>query len=241
MDSPRPSDSHRSVVARIIVAIDGPSGCGKGTIAKLVAERLGLLHIDSGAMYRAVALLAVEGGVPLDDGIRLGELASDGGVHFESGEAGVRIFAGERDINEAIRRPEVSEAASHVAVHREVRSALVARQQAMGTTGDVGVVMEGRDIGTVVFPQAELKIFLDASPEERARRRYIQDGAESGGVTLQETLDEILERDRRDRERSQSPLLQAKDAVYIDTTAMSREDVADVIVRLARQRGAASD
>ena len=222
------------------MAIDGPSGCGKGTVAQRVAERLGLLHIDSGAMYRAVALLAVEGGIPLDDGPRLGAIASDSGVRFEQGEVGVKVLVGDRDITGAIRQPEVSEAASQVAVHREVRAALVARQQALGAAADSGVVMEGRDIGTVVFPDADLKIYLDASPEERARRRYQQDGADESGKTLSETLEEILERDRRDRERTESPLRQAEDAVYVDSTAMGREEVADVIVRVARQRAEAA-
>lgn len=221
---------------KIVVAIDGPSGSGKGTVARATADRLGYFYIDSGAMYRAVALCAQEQRIALSDTARVAEFAEQLNLRMESAPEGMRVLASGRDVTEAIRRPEVSQGASQVAVIPAVRAVLVAQQQRMGTEG--GIVMEGRDIGTVVFPRAELKVFLDASAAERVRRRYRQQREQGIECTVEATRKEIEERDRRDRERTVSPLVQAADAVYLDTTALTVEEVADVVVRLAREREA---
>ena len=218
----------------IVVAIDGPSGSGKGTVARGVAERLGYLYIDTGAMYRAVGLVAREQGIPLEDSQAVAALVARLRLDFQQAAAGIRILADDRDVTEAIRSPEASQSASHVAVFPEVRRHLVTQQQRIGATG--GIVMEGRDIGTVVFPHAELKVFLDASQEERARRRHAQHLEQGHASSLEETQREIVERDRRDSERAASPLTRAADAVYLDSTALSAEDTVEVIVRLARKR-----
>jgi cytidylate kinase len=218
---------------RIVIAIDGPSGAGKGRAAREVAERLGYLYVDSGAMYRAVGLVAREQGIPLEDAPAVAELAARLRIDFRRVPDGVHVFAGGRDVTEAIRTPEASQAASRVAVIPELRRHLVAQQQRIGAEG--GIVMEGRDIGTVVFPRAQLKIFLDASREERARRRHLQHLEQGHPSTLEETLREIEARDRRDTERSASPLVRADDAVYVDSTALSADETVDVIVRLARK------
>jgi cytidylate kinase len=222
---------------KIVVAIDGPSGCGKGTVAQRVAEELGYLHIDSGAMYRAVALFAIENDIPFEETDRVVKLAVETEFRMEMARGGARVLAGERDVSEAIRKPEVSQGASRVAVIPAVREALVKQQQQMDGAG--GIVMEGRDIGTVVFPEAGLKIYLDASVEERARRRFEQDRAKGIESTLEKTIEEIEERDRRDKGREISPLRQAEDAVYVDSTALGLEEVVAVIVRLARERAKA--
>ena len=219
---------------RIVVAIDGPSGAGKGRVARGVAERLGYLYVDSGAMYRAVALVALEQGISLADGDAVAALAARLRLDFKRVPEGVHVFADGRDITEAIRSPEASQSASRVAVFPEVRRHLVAQLQRIGVEG--GIVMEGRDIGTVVFPSAELKIFLDASKEERARRRHVQHIKQGHPSSLEETLREIEARDRRDSERAASPLVRAGDAVYVDTTALSADETVEVIVRLARER-----
>jgi len=218
----------------IVIAIDGPSGAGKGTVAQGVAARLGYLYIDTGAMYRAVGLLACEQGLRLDDGDAVAALAARLRLDFEKTPDGIRVHANGRDLTEAIRTPEASDAASVIAVIPAVRRHLVAEQQRLGAAG--GVVMEGRDIATVVFPEAELKVYVDASPEERARRRHRQHTEQGIVSSLEITRKEIEERDRRDRERLASPLAQAPDAVYLDTTALSVEEVVEVIVRLAKGR-----
>ena len=219
---------------RIVIAIDGPSGSGKGTAARLVAERIGYSYIDSGAMYRAVALCAAEQGIALEETDRVAALAGQLAFRMEKAPDGVRVFANEREVSEAIRQPQVSEGASRVAVIPAVRAALVAKQQRMGAGG--GIVMEGRDIGTVVFPAAELKVFLEASVEERARRRHKQEQEQGVEKPIEETLRGLRERDRRDRERKESPLRQASDAVYVDSTALSIEEVVELVAQLARER-----
>jgi len=218
----------------IVVAIDGPSGAGKGRVARGVAERLGYLYIDTGAMYRAVALVAREQGISLEDAEAVAALAVRLRLDFARATEGIHIFADGRDVTEAIRSPEASQAASRVAIFPDVRRHLVAQQQRIGAAG--GIVMEGRDIGTVVFPHAELKIFLDASKEERARRRHLQQLEQGHESSLEETRREIEQRDRRDSERAASPLIRADDAVYLDTTALSAYEAVEVIVRLARTR-----
>jgi cytidylate kinase len=207
----------------MIIAIDGPAGAGKSTVAKAVAEALGLTYLDSGAMYRCVALAALRAGVGVDDGAALGRLAR--GLHLTLADGSVSLDGD--DVTEAIRAPEVSAAASHVSVHPEVREAMVERQRALIVGGDY--VAEGRDIGTVVSPDAGLKVFLTASNAERARRR----AAESG-----EALADVrAARDARDRGREHGALRAADDAVEIDTTGLSAEEVAARIADLAAERG----
>jgi cytidylate kinase len=219
---------------RIVIAIDGPSGVGKSTAARAVAQRLGYLYVDSGAMYRAVALCVWEEGLNPLNAPAVNALTANLQVYLQPTDGGVRVLLDSRDVTDAIRRPEISQAASQVALIPEVRRLLVAQQRRIGGQG--GVVMEGRDIGSVVFPSAELKVFLDADFEARVVRRHQQHLEQRIESSLEMTRKEVEERDRRDRERAASPLVQAPDAVYLDTTAMSAEEVVDVIVRLAEKK-----
>ena len=226
---------------RLTIAIDGPAGSGKSTVARRVASMLGYLYLDSGAMYRAVALKALERGVPLENDVLLETLARETHIELkapraEQEAAGLknRVFLDGREVTEEIRTGEVAQAASRLATIAGVREVLVAEQQRAGQGG--GVVMEGRDIGTVVFPSAELKIFLEASPEVRAQRRWKEHQEKGESLTLLEVLREVRERDKRDRERRVSPLVKAKDAVLIDNTAMGIEETARLIVFLANER-----
>lgn len=200
-------------------------------MAQQTAARLGYLYVDSGAMYRAVALRAEEEGIAPADVTRLVELVRGLRIELAKASNGVRVWANGREVTEEIRAPRISQASSVVATVPEVRRLLVEQQQRLGAAG--GVVMEGRDIGTVVFPEAELKVFLDASAEVRARRRFEQQRALGMVTTPEETRQEVLERDLRDTERSASPLRRAPDAVYVDTTALALEEVVEVVVRLA--------
>lgn len=213
-----------------IIAIDGPSGAGKGTIARTLAQALGYRHIDTGAMYRAVGWKAVQGGVPLEDDTRVAALADRVRIEVE-GDL-VRIDG--EDITRAIRTPEIDRAATAVARLPKVRAVLVARQRQLGAGG--GVVMEGRDIGTVVFPNADLKIYLDASVEERARRRA-HDSAHTGGQAGHAAVAAAIDaRDKSDTTRTASPLTIAPDAVRVDTTGMSIDEVVARVLSLARAR-----
>jgi CMP/dCMP kinase len=198
----------------LIIAIDGPSGAGKGTIARTISQRLGYRHVDTGAMYRAVAWKAVQDDIPLDDERHVALLAERAAIVVEGGIVSIDGH----DVTTAIRTPDIDKAASAVARLAHVRAALVARQRKLGEQG--GVVMEGRDIGTVVFPQADLKIYLDASAEERARRRAndaAHTGAQAGQAAVAAAIDA---RDLSDKTRTASPLTVAADAVVIDTTDM---------------------
>jgi cytidylate kinase len=219
---------------KLIVAIDGPVGSGKSSVARRVAELLEYTYLDSGAMYRGVAWKALRDSVPLNSPARLEALARSTRIDFARAKDGLRVQVDGEDATERIRSAEVSQAASHVAVVAGVRAVLVSEQQRVGAAG--GVVMEGRDIGTVVFPQAELKIFLEASVEVRAERRYQEHLAKGDGLQLAQVLEEVRERDRRDREREVSPLVRAADAVLVDNTAMDVEETARLIVLLARER-----
>ena len=218
---------------KLVIAIDGPSGSGKSTVARMVAAQLEYSFVESGAMYRAVALAAIESGTDLHDGAALGRLAEAAGIRFVPQSSGNRLFLGERDVTEAVRSPAVTDASSIVSVHPAVRQELVARQRVLGRDG--GVVMEGRDIGTKVFPEADLKIFLDASPEVRSERRF-RDIGESGEVTHARVLQEMAERDRRDRERGVSPLVPAADSIYIDTSRMGTHEVVERILALVKSK-----
>ena len=213
-----------------IIAIDGPSGAGKGTIARTLAQELGYRHIDTGAMYRAVGWKAVQEGVPFEDEARVAALADRVRIEVEGGC--VRIDG--EDITRAIRTPDIDKAATSVARLPKVREVLVARQRQLGERG--GVVMEGRDIGTVVFPNADLKIYLDASAEERARRRA-HDPAHTGGQAGHAAVAAAIEaRDKSDSTRTASPLTVAPDAVRVDTTGMSIDQVVARVLSLARER-----
>ncbi len=213
---------------RVIVAIDGPAGAGKSTIARRVAARIGAVYIDTGAMYRAVALLALRSNTDLADAPRLEALARAADIRFEPGSARVQLDG--EDVSEAIRRPEVSPAASKVSAIPGVRRVLVEMQRRMGASGSV--VMEGRDIGTVVFPNADVKVFLDADPDVRARRR-VRELQEKGQAPPAEAVaQEIRERDRRDSTRADSPLTRAADAVSLDTTHLTLDQTEQAILQL---------
>jgi len=212
----------------MVIAIDGPAGAGKSTVARALAARLGITYLNSGAMYRAVALAALRAGAPVDDEEGVGEIAAGLGLELRAG----RVELDGEDVSEEIRSPEVSAAASRVSVHPAVRAAMIARQRALIEAGDY--VAEGRDIGTVVSPDAPLKVFLTASPQERARRR----AAETGEHT-RDVLDALAVRDGRDTEREHGALRAAEDAVEVDTTGLDPDAVVERITVLARERGLA--
>jgi cytidylate kinase len=226
---------------KLTIAIDGPAGSGKSSVARRIAAVLGYLYLDSGAMYRALALKALQHNISLEDEAQLEKLAADTHIELkpptpEQERAGSKndVFLDGVDVTDAIRTGEVAQAASRLATIAGVRRVLIAEQQRAGAGG--GVVMEGRDIGTVVFPNAELKIFLDASPEVRAERRWREHQEKGDHLTVLQVLEEVRQRDQRDRERKVSPLVRAADAVIVDNTAMDVEETARLIVMLARER-----
>jgi cytidylate kinase len=212
----------------MVIAIDGPAGAGKSSVARAVAGALGFTYLDSGAMYRCVALAALEEDVDLDDPHATGKLAASLRIAFGDG----RIHLDGRDVTDAVRSPQVTAAASRVSVHPQVREAMVSRQRALIETGRY--VAEGRDVGTVVSPDAPLKVFLTAEPEERARRRAAESGEEVG-----EVMEAQRERDARDQGREHGALRPAGDAVQLDTTGLALDDVVSRVVELARKRGLA--
>jgi cytidylate kinase len=217
-----PSVGSHQPAHKIIVAIDGPAGAGKSTIARFLAQRYGLLNMETGAMYRAFALKALRAGIPLEESKSLEDLASGTSIHLEPGEEENRVLLDGEDVTGLIRNQAVTEAASRVSIWPAIRAWMVSLQQQMGAEG--GVVMEGRDIGTVVFPQAEVKIFLDAAPEVRGMRRYDQLGSQPAQQP-EEVIRDLRERDLRDRNRAYSPLKPAPDAVLLDSTHMTLEAV----------------
>ncbi len=214
-----------------IIAIDGPSGAGKGTVARRVAARLGYRHVDTGAMYRAVAWKALRSSVDPRDEAGVAAIAESAAFDLEGGR--VRIDGD--DVSRAIRTPEIDAAAAAVARHPSVRRALVARQRRLGEGG--GVVMEGRDIGTAVFPDADVKVYLDASPEERARRRAADPAhSSSQGAALTEVATALAARDRSDSTRAASPLAVASDAIVIDTTGVDIDDVVERVMTIVNAK-----
>ncbi len=220
---------------KLVIAIDGPAGSGKSTIASLLAKKLGYINLESGAMYRALALKALEGSTDLDNEEGLRQLAEQTVIELiPSGESN-RVLLDGRDVSQRIREADVTAAASRVSVHPAVRQILVARQRVMGEPG--GVVMEGRDIGSVVFPNAEVKIFLDADPQIRAERRFLQSSAAAADSNnAQQVMEELAARDRRDQTRAASPLIAAPDAVHIDSTHKSIDEVVEAIEAIMRAR-----
>jgi cytidylate kinase len=215
---------------RLIIAIDGPSGAGKSTVAKALAKRLGYVYIDTGAMYRAVALNAKEKAISIEDERALGRLASALNIIFVMVGKETRVFCNEEDMTEAIRSPEISLLASEISKRKGVRKALVRMQRRMGREG--GVVLEGRDIGTVVFPNADVKFYLDAETEERARRRFNELKGKGIRGNLKKTLQEVMQRDHSDMHRIHSPLKKAVDAMLIDSTHRSIEEVVKEMARI---------
>ena len=209
---------------RAIIAIDGPAGAGKSTIARHLARHFGLLNLETGAMYRAFALKALRADIPLGESDALERLASETSIRLEPGEDENRVLLDEEDVTRLIRNPMVTDAASRVSVFPAIRAWMVRLQQQLGADG--GVVMEGRDIGTVVFPQADVKIFLDAAPEVRGMRRFDQLGP-APSVQPEEVLRELRARDERDRNRADSPLKPADDAVLLDSTHMSLDQAVE--------------
>lgn len=221
----------------MIIAIDGPAASGKSTVARALARRLGFRYLDTGAMYRAVAEEALVTGVALDDAAALAALARDAGIVFEySGDDPVytRVMIRGRDVTAAIRTPRVDEAVSAVARIPEVREAMVAQQRRCAHDGDI--VVEGRDIGTVVFPDAQVKVYLTASPEERAARRLHDRRGAGHDAEFDRIVEEIRQRDEADSTRETAPLAAAEDAVVVDTTGMTVDEVVDRIERLVRER-----
>jgi cytidylate kinase len=218
---------------KLIIAIDGPAGAGKSTIASRLARKLGYVNLESGAMYRALALKAIEWDVSFDDAPALRRLAASSRIVLQPTVGGNRVLLDGKDVSSRIRERDVTEAASRVSVHPGVREWMVARQQDMGKDG--GVVMEGRDIGTKVFPNADLKIFLDADPVVREQRRLDQQKIK-GAPAAASIAAELRERDQRDRTRAMSPLVAASDAVVIDSTNLSEDQVLEQIEALVRKK-----
>jgi len=224
----------------VVIAVDGPSGAGKSTVSKFVAQKLGLAYIDTGAMYRAVALKARRGGVSLDDAVVLESLARDCSISFKRAGLDNRTILDGEDVSEAIRTPEISLLTSRVSAVPGVRRALVELQREMGRAG--GVIMDGRDVATVIFPDTPFKFFLDASLEVRGKRRHLE-LAEKGGHIADEasTIREMAERDNADSGREESPLIMAEDAIHIDTSRMTQDEVAmqieDTVCEMLEKEG----
>lgn len=212
-----------------IVTIDGPSGSGKTTVSRILAGRAGLVRLDTGAMYRAVALAAKRAGVAWSDGDALGRMCGGLAISFRMHGGDARVCLGEEDVSDAIRAPEIGMGASEVSAHGPVREALVALQRRMGEAG--GVVLEGRDTGTVVFPDADVKFFLDAAAAVRARRRYLEWGP-GKGPSFEETLRDVLRRDVQDSTRDRSPLRMADGAFHVDSTLLTADEAASEMMGL---------
>jgi len=210
---------------RLIIAVDGPSGAGKSTLGRMIARQLNLLYIDTGAMYRAVALAVIESGVSMTDTAKVASIADSARIELAGDPDSLRVALNGRDVTYELRTEQVSHMASTVSVISQVRRTLVERQREISESSADGVVLDGRDIGTVVFPDASVKFFLTAAPEERAHRRYEEDRARAQDVSFEETLADINKRDQRDSTREDSPLVIAADAIVIDSSELSIEEV----------------
>ncbi|HEV2802340.1 MAG TPA: (d)CMP kinase [Pyrinomonadaceae bacterium] len=219
----------------LIIAIDGPSGAGKSTLGRRLARRLGLLYVDTGAMYRAAALAVVRAGVGATDADEVSRVAAGARIELEGDPESLRVLLEGEDVSAEIRTEQITRLSSVISTIPAVRRDLVRRQREMGTRG-AGVVLDGRDIGTVVFPAADVKFFLTAVPEERAKRRFDEDHAREPDLTFQETLADINARDTRDSTRADSPLRIAEDAVVIDTTDLNIEQVFARMLEVIRER-----
>ncbi len=218
----------------MIIAIDGPSGAGKSTLGKMLAKKLGLLYLDTGAMYRAVAFAVLEKGESCSDPVKASEIARDSQIELTGEPESLQIKLNGVDISTEIRSKEIAQAASVVSTNSEVRKILVKHQQELGKYG--GGVLEGRDIGTVVFPDADVKFFLTARPEERAQRRYKEDIERGGTISYEQTLDEINQRDKRDVTREDSPLSIAEGAIVIDTSGMTLEEILELMLQKVEEK-----
>ena len=225
------------VMAKKVIAIDGPAASGKSTTAKLVAQKLGFLYLDTGAMYRAITLKALENGVDVNDEEKLEKLTTNSVITFENKDGSSRIWLDGKDVTEKIREPQVDRNVSYVSMHKNVRAALVKMQKKIGEENDL--VAEGRDTTTVVFPHA-FKVYLDADLEERAKRRFLELKEKGIETTLKEQIEEISRRDKLDSEREASPLLQDKEAVVVDTTHLTIEGQVDRVIQLFGQEAEAN-
>ncbi|WP_281862771.1 (d)CMP kinase [Planomicrobium okeanokoites] len=218
----------------IQIALDGPAAAGKSTIAKIVAEKLGYIYIDTGAMYRAITLKAIREGINLESGEEAGRLLADTRIDLQPSQDGQLVFLDGKNVTEDIRSQNVTSSVSMMAAHESVRKQMVKLQQILASGR--GVVMDGRDIGTQVLPNAELKVFMSATVEERARRRFEENKKRGIDTPLDDLQKEIAARDKMDSEREVSPLRQAQDALYLDTTNLSIVDAASEILKLAEER-----
>jgi cytidylate kinase len=224
----------------MIIAIDGPSGAGKSTLGKMLAKKLGLLYLDTGAMYRAVAMAVKKAGVGLDDKKKVGEIAADAKIELVGEPDALKVFLDGADVSVEIRTLEVAQAASVVSTISDVRRVMVEHQRQIGLAAPNGCVLEGRDIGSVVFPNADIKFFLTATPEARARRRFMEDQSKGRLSTYEQTLAEINERDERDVSREDSPLTISDDAVVIDTSELDLTEVFEqMLAKIGETKAAA--
>ena len=218
----------------LVIAIDGPSGAGKSTLTRLLAQRLGYIHIDTGAMYRTLALAVSRSGLPLDDEAAVAALCGGIEIRFRRDDGGYRVIANGEDVSLAIRTPEISMLTSQISAQGGVREILLKLQHEMGREG--GVILEGRDIGTVVFPDAEVKCFLSATPLERGQRRFLELRDKGVQATLEDTVAAVVQRDEQDAARELAPLKKAPDAVEIDSTGITIEEVLSRMEQLVRER-----
>jgi len=222
----------------MIIAIDGPSGAGKSTLGKMLAQKLNLLYLDTGAMYRAVGLAVLQSGVEFEDKPRIAKIAENADIKLVGEPENLQVFLDGKDVSESIRTNEVGQAASIVSGVSEVRRILVEHQRTLGQNSKTGAVLDGRDIGSVVFPNADVKFFLTAKPEARARRRFEEDLAKNRATSYEQTFAEIKERDERDVSRADSPLTISEDAVVIDTSELDLSEVFAQMMQIIEERGA---
>jgi cytidylate kinase len=220
----------------MIIAIDGPSGAGKSTLGKMLAKRLGLLYLDTGAMYRAAALAATKAGIPLEDQGRVVEAVNKAKIKLAGEPDALVVSLDGKDVSAEIRTPEAAQAASVVSTISGVRKRMVELQRSIGGSAPNGCVLEGRDIGSVVFPNADVKFYLTAKTEARARRRFQEDSAKGRGTTYDKTLAEIIERDRRDCTRKDSPLVRPDGAIEIDTSDLGLDEVLSLMLQQIEER-----